>query len=115
MTEEEKAISRRKDEVRFENIETQIGVLASNQVEMRAGIDNVLGTIEHNTAVTTQILQVVEPAIKFFDFLGKCGTVIAWCGRKLALLATPVGKIAAAGSALYILLYQLFHNGNLPK
>lgn len=107
--------NRRSEDAWRHSIDEKIKVLAASHSELRAGLSSLLDLVEHNTKLTKDIADIVETATAFFNFLGKCGRAVAWCGRMLAVIAKPVGIIAAAASSVYLLIYQLFHNGNLPK
>ena len=90
------------------SIDEKVSVLARSQSELHQGQQQIMEAVRQNTVLTEDVAEIVNLAKSFFRFWG-------WVGRKGALVARPVGIIAAACTAVWVVIYQLLHNGNLPK
>lgn len=100
---------------KFDFMEVKIGSLAKGHSELKEGQETQIKVsqessdlIKKNTELTEDIYEIINTARSFFRFLG-------WIGRKGSLIAKPIGVIAVAITAVWVLVYQLLHNGNLPK
>ena len=86
----------------------KISILSKSQSELHVGQQAIIEAVKHNTIITEDVAEIVNMAKSFFRFWG-------WIGRKGSMIAKPIGIIAATGTAVWIVVYQLLHNGNLPK
>lgn len=80
--------------------------MAAIEERLKQG-DERMGRIEtglaENTAATKDVLDVMEAAKTGFRVLGHMGTAAVW-----------VGKLAAAGSAVWAAWYAITHGGKPP-
>jgi len=90
------------------NVDEKIGILSKSQSELHVGQQAIIAAIKQNTVITEDVAEIVNLAKSFFRFWG-------WVGRKGSMIAKPIGIIAAAATAVWVVVYQLLHNGNLPK
>ena len=100
---------------KFDLMEIKIGSLAKGHSELKEGQETQIKVIKEsselikkNTELTEDIYEIINTARSFFRFL-------SWIGRKGSLIAKPIGVIAIAITAVWVLVYQLLHNGTLPK
>lgn len=82
---------------RLQEIEDRLDKGAKNMRDMRTELAD-------NTAVTTEVKQLLEAGKNGLKVLGWIGVGAKW-----------VGGLAAAITALWTLLYAATHGGHLPK